>query len=141
MANLPLGPEQVPQNPPPGFVYLKIPSPQVQDFITNLSKAIGDVGNIYQFPINNVNYIARVEPVQPNATNPEWHKGLVVYIERPKHHLPQPKELMDKASNPKIIGTGAGATAGFYMGGPVGAVVGGAVGYVSSLIYKDIKGK
>lgn len=138
-----MGPENVNPNPPVGYVYLKNPSPQVQDSVAALATLIGlsELGAEFKFPVSGANYLVRVEPLAPNEKNKEWHKGGVVYIEQVKGPLPHPKDLLEKSKNPKFVGASSGAVAGFYVGGPIGAIVGSAVGYVGGLIFNDVKKK
>lgn len=132
-----LGPESVPKSPPTGYIPLRIASPEIQDMAKEVLSSNPPLGAIFNFEINKNRYIARVEPHPPSPSRGlnDWHKGVTVYIADPKRN---PK-IIETIKEPKLLGTAGGATAGFFVGGPIGSIVGAAVGYVGSLIYKDIK--
>lgn len=139
-----IGPEQVLSSPPEGFLYLTIQSPEAQNFgnaiLAEMNSKNSPVGTVFSFAINGIQYVGRVEPFAPNETKKEWHKGVRLYMADPNASTTKPK-IADTIKNPKVVGTTTGVAAGFAVGGPFGAIVGGALGYVGSLIYKDVSGK
>jgi hypothetical protein len=132
-----LGPESVPKSAPQGYIKLSIISPEVQNISKALLDADGEVGKRYHFVINKVEYIARIEPIAPKDLNTQWAKGVVVYMKDPNAKV----SFVETVRSPKFIGVSGGAVVGTAFAGPIGALAGGVLGYITSLIYKDVKKK